>query len=184
MPSSSRLHLKRGLSVREIAIFALLGAILFLSRLLMAALPNIHLVGTLTVAYTLTYRKKALIPLYIYAMLEGIYAVCIGLILWWIPYLYIWTILWGMTMLVPRRLPRGVLAVLLPLVSALHGLAYGTLYAPAQALLFGLDFKGMLAWIVAGIPFDLMHAFGNLLLGFLILPLHRLLHFLTYREKI
>lgn len=176
---------KRRLTVREIAIFAMLGGIMFCSRLLMAALPNIHFVGTLTVAYTLTYRKKALIPLYVYVALEGIYAICIGMILWWLPYLYIWTILWGMTMLLPKRLPQGVLAVLLPLVSALHGLAAcGALYAPAQALMFGLDFNGMLAWIVAGIPFDLMHAFGNLLLGFLILPLYKLLYFLTYRKKI
>ena len=181
MPSSSRLRLKRGLSVREIAIFALLGVFLFLSKLLMEGLPNIHLMGTLTVAYTLTYRKKALIPIYVSVVLTGLYA---GFNLWWVPYLYIWTILWGMTMLVPRRLPERVLTFLLPLLCGLHGLAYGTLYAPAQALLFGLDFKGMLAWIAAGIPFDLIHALGNLLLGFLILPLHRLLHFLTYREKI
>jgi energy-coupling factor transport system substrate-specific component len=147
----------------------------------MEALPNIHLLGTLTVAYTLTYRTQALIPIYTYIFLNGLYA---GFNLWWVPYLYIWALLWGMAMLVPRRLPQGVLAVLLPLVSALHGLAYGALYAPAQALMFGLDFNGMLAWIAAGIPFDLMHAFGNLLLGFLILPLYKLLYFLTYRKKI
>ena len=180
MCSSTRPH-KRGLTVREIVIFALLGVFLFLSKLLMEALPNIHLVGTLTVAYTLTYRHKALIPIYIFAMLTGLYA---GFNLWWLPYLYIWTILWGMAMLVPRRLPERVLAFLLPLVSALHGLAYGTLYAPAQALMFGLSFEGMLAWIVAGLPFDLMHALGNLLLGFLILPLYKLLYFLTYKKRI
>lgn len=181
MPSSTRPRLKAGLSVRELAIFALLGVFMFLSKLLMEALPNIHLLGTLTVAYTLTYRKKALIPIYTYVFLNGLYA---GFSLWWMPYLYIWTILWGMTMLVPRRLPHGVLTFLLPVLSALHGLAFGTLYAPAQALLFGFDFKETLAWIATGLPFDLIHAFGNLLLGFLILPLYRLLYFLTYREKI
>ena len=57
------------------------------------------------------------------------------------------------------------------IVYALHGLCYGILYAPAQALMFGLDFKGMIAWIGAGFYFDIIHAIGNFALGFLIIPL-------------
>ena len=60
-------------------------------------------------------------------------------------------------------------------VCALHGLAYGTLYAPWQALAFGLSWEGMLTWIAAGLPFDALHAAGNLAAGLLILPLSRLL---------
>jgi energy-coupling factor transport system substrate-specific component len=66
-------------------------------------------------------------------------------------------------------------AVVYPIVCALHGLLYGTLYAPAQALMFGLDVQGMVAWIVAGFPYDLLHMVGNLLAGLLILPLSQLL---------
>jgi energy-coupling factor transport system substrate-specific component len=33
----------------------------------------------------------------------------------------------------------------------------------------------MLAWIAAGLPFDLMHGIGNLFAGLLILPLSELL---------
>ena len=49
-------------------------------------------------------------------------------------------------------------------------LLYGVLYAPAQAILFGLDFKGMLTWIAAGLPFDVTHGISNLLCGVLIVP--------------
>ena len=45
------------------------------------------------------------------------------------------------------------------------------LYAPAQAVLFGLSFEGMLAWIAAGLPFDLIHGVSNFIAGALILPI-------------
>ena len=48
------------LKIREIAIFAMLGAIMFVSKVVMEGIPNVHLLGTFVVAYTLTYRVKAL----------------------------------------------------------------------------------------------------------------------------
>ncbi len=153
-------------------IFAILGNIMFLSKLLMEFLPNIHLVGTLIVAYTLVYRVKALIPIYVYVFLTGLYG---GFSLWWMPYLYIWTILWGMVMLLPRNLNPKIGAILYPIVACLHGLLYGTLYAPAQALMFDLNLEQTLIWISAGFYFDLIHGIGNLVLGFLIYPLVKLL---------
>ena len=154
------------------AIFAMLATIMFCSKLIMEALPNIHLLGTLTMVYTLTYRKKALIPIYVYVMLNGIYA---GFNMWWVPYLYIWTILWAVTMLLPRKMPVKIAAVVYPAVCALHGFAYGTMYAPAQALMFKMDITQTLAWIASGLPFDLIHGIGNLVLGLFILPLTKLL---------
>jgi energy-coupling factor transport system substrate-specific component len=153
-------------------IFAMLGTLMFCSKIAMEALPNVHLLGALTMVYTIVYRYRALIPVYIYVILNGAFA---GFNLWWVPYLYIWTILWGITMLLPRQMPKSVAAVVYPLICGIHGFAFGTLYAPAQALMFGLDFKGMLAWIVAGLPFDLIHGAGNFAMGLLILPLSNLL---------
>ena len=150
----------------------MLGAIMFASKVIMEALPNIHLLGMLTVTYTVVYRKKALIPIYVYVMLNGLFA---GFNLWWLPYTYIWTILWGIAMLLPRKMPKRVAYIVYSVICALHGFAYGTLYAPAQALMFGLNFEQTVAWIIAGIPFDLIHGFSNLGLGFLVVPLAELL---------
>lgn len=130
--------------------------------------PNIHLLGMLTMAYTLTYRKKALIPIYVYVLLQGAFA---GFALWWIPYTYIWTILWGITMILPKNIPAKIAVPVYMGVCALHGLCFGTLYAPVQAIMYGLSWKGMIAWIIAGLPFDAIHAAGNLVVGALILPL-------------
>ena len=101
-------------------------------------------------------------------MLNGAYA---GFSLWWVPYLYIWAVLWGVTMLLPKKMPKAVAAVVYPLVCCLHGAMFGVLYAPAQAMLFGLDFRGMLAWIAAGFVFDITHAIGNFAVGLLIYPM-------------
>lgn len=160
------------LTVKETAIFSMLGTLMYCSKLIMEALPNIHLVGVLTIAYTVVYRRKALYPIYIFVLLQGIFG---GFNLWWVPYLYIWTILWGLTMLLPKKMPTKIAPIVYTVVCSLHGFLFGVLYAPAQALFFGLDFKGMLAWIAAGAVFDTVHGVSNFLCGFLIVPIITLL---------
>ena len=146
----------------------MLGAAMYASKLLMEFLPNVHLLGGFVVAITVVYRKKALYPIYLYVLVNGLFA---GFALWWVPYLYLWTVLWGAVMLLPRRMPPRVRPLVYMAVCAGHGFLFGTLYAPAQALLFGLDFKGMLAWIVAGLPWDFVHGISNFFCGVLIVPL-------------
>ncbi len=146
----------------------MLAAIMFVSKLLMEFLPNIHLLGMLTITYTIVFRTRALIPIYLYVFLNGLFA---GFGIWWLPYLYIWAILWGMTMLLPKNMPRKLALFVYPAVCATHGLLFGILYAPAQAVLFGLDFEQTLAWIVSGFSFDIIHMIGNLAVGLLILPI-------------
>lgn len=160
------------LSVRELCIFAMLGTLMFLSKLVMEALPNIHLVGMLTVTYTVAFRKRALVPIYVFVLLSGIYA---GFSLWWVPYIYIWSVLWAVVMLIPKKISKTTAALVYMAVCGLHGLCFGLLYAPMQALLFGLNFNETIAWIVAGFPFDLTHAVGNTIAGSLIVPLSALL---------
>ncbi len=158
--------------VRETCIFAMLGTIMFCSKIIMEALPNIHLLGMLTMVYTVAYRKKALVPIYVYVLLNGLFS---GFTLWWIPYLYVWTVLWGVTMLIPRGISKKAAYVIYPIICSLHGFAFGLLYAPAQALLFNLNFEKMITWIAAGFSFDIIHGIGNFFAGLLIVPLSELL---------
>ena len=156
------------LNIKEATIFGMLGAVMYASKVLMEFLPNVHLLGVLTVAITIVYRKKALYPIYVYVFLNGLLS---GFNMWWIPYLYIWTILWGAVMLLPKNMPDKIKPVVYAVVCSLHGFLYGTLYAPAQAIMFGLDFRGMVAWIIAGLPYDAIHGVSNLLCGVLIMPI-------------
>ena len=158
--------------LRNLIVFAMLGALLLIGKIVFEPLPNVHPLAALVIIYTVVYRSKAIIPIYVYVVLQGLIS---GFNLWWLPYTYIWTVLWGMTMLLPKKIPVKIAVFVYPLLCALHGLMFGILYAPAQALIFNLDINGMVKWIIAGFPFDIMHAIGNFAAGFLILPITKVL---------
>lgn len=162
------------LTTREITVFAMLGAIMYASKMIMEVIPNVHLLGVFTIAFTVVYRKKALYPIYTYVLLNGIFS---GFAAWWVPYLYLWTILWGAVMLLPKEMPSGLRPIVYMGVCAMHGFLFGILYAPAQAILYGMSFQGMLAWIAAGLPWDFIHGVSNFFCGILIVPIISLLRF-------
>ena len=136
------------LTVKEMAVFGMLAGLMFASKQIMEVLPNVHLLGVFTIAITLVYRRKALYPIYGFVLIQGLFS--------------------GFAL--GRVKPLQVM-----LLCAAHGYLYGTLYAPAQALLFGLDWKGMVTWILAGLPWDFVHGTSNFFCGLLILPLARTL---------
>ena len=156
------------LTAKETAIFAMLGALMYASKIIMDMAPNIHLLGVFVIAITVVYRKKALYPIYIFVLLTGLLN---GFSAWWVPYTYIWTVLWAVVMLLPKRIPKKAAPLIYMIICSLHGFGYGILYAPAQALLFGLSFKGMISWIITGLPFDMIHGVSNFFCGMLVMPI-------------
>ena len=150
---------------------------MYCTKIAMEFLPNIHLLGMFTITFTVVFRRKALVPIYVYVLLEGIFS---GFSVWWLAYLYIWAVLWGMTMLVPPKTPKKVRYFLYPAICCFHGLIFGALYAPVWAIMAKMDFASTLAWIAAGIEFDIIHAVSNFALGFLVLPLSEMLSKLMY----
>jgi hypothetical protein len=156
------------LTTKELTVFAMLGTIMYASKVIMEAIPNVNLLGVFVISFTVVYRKKALYPIYTYVLLNGLFC---GFATWWIPYLYIWTVLWGAVMLLPKNMPKVIQPVVYMLVCSFFGFLFGTLYAPAQAVLFGLNLKGMIAWIIAGLPWDFIHGVSNFFCGILIMPI-------------
>ena len=159
--------------LRLLAVFAMLGAIMFISDILMEFMPNVHIVGVLTVIYTIVYRWRALIPIYIYVFLNGLFS---GFGIWWLGYLYVWFILWGLTMLVPRRFPKKLRGVIYVVFCTLHGLLFGVLYAPVQ-MIYNSDLNYIISWVSVGfVTADIYHGIGNCIFGILlIVPLSELL---------
>lgn len=166
------------LTVRQIAPYAMLGATMYSTKLVTDMLPNINVLGAVTIAYTLVYRKQALYPIYVFVLLTGLFS---GFATWWLPYLYTWAVLWGVSMLLPRDVFDRSNRLLYMVTCCAYGLLFGTLYAPAQALMYGLNFRQTLAWIAAGLPWDLVHGVSNFFMGFLIVPLAKLLLRLNQR---
>lgn len=160
------------LTVREMAVFGMLGALIFASKMVMEIFPNVHLIGVFTIALTVIYRKKALYPIYIFVLITGLFS---GFATWWIPYIYVWTVLWAAAMLLPQNMPEKIRPVIYMLLCSAHGFLYGTIYAPSQAILFGLDFKETIAWIIAGLPWDCIHGISNFFCGILIVPIIKII---------
>ena len=87
-------------------------------------------------------------------------------------------------MLLPKKMPRWLKLAVYPTVCALYGLAFGILYAPAQALFFNLNFEQTLAWIASGAVFDIIHGISNFIVGLLIVPFSELLGKLAKKQNL
>ncbi|MCL1935477.1 MAG: hypothetical protein FWF57_03760 [Defluviitaleaceae bacterium] len=166
--------MNKKLKTKELAIFSALSSIMFISKLMMQIIPNITLLGLFISAMTLTFRAKALIPIYLYVLIEGLFT---GFSLWWLPYLYIWLPLWCAFMFLGKlNIPKKLRTPIYMFTSGFYGLIFGILYVPLPILMFGLNFEGTITWIIAGIPFDLIHGIGNAISGILILTLSNFLN--------
>jgi energy-coupling factor transport system substrate-specific component len=172
---------KKVLSVREITLYSMLGTLIFCTQVALEALPNIHLTGVFVILYTIVFRKKALIPIYLYVLLIGVRW---GFGIAWIPYVYLWLLLWGAAMLVPKKMPKKAAIPLYCTIGFLHGILFGVLYAPAQAILFGLSFRQTLLWIASGFVFDVVHGISNLVLCTMIYPMTLVLEKLKKQARI
>lgn len=151
----------------RIATMGALSAILVVGQLCMSFLPNIEPVTTLIILYTLTYKKQAFPIIYTFVLLEG---VIFGFGIWWVSYLYIWSIL----TFVVLALGKMDSAVLWAVVSGFFGLMFGALCAVPYLISGGL--YAAFAFWSNGILFDILHCAGNFVLTLVLYrPLLRLL---------
>jgi hypothetical protein len=87
-------------------------------------------------------------------------------------------------MSIPKKAPLKVKIVLCTVFSALHGLFFGVLYMPFQIIMYNLNFEMTIAWLSAGVVFDVIHMVGNIAMCSLIYPLYKtLIRLEESREK-
>ena len=156
----------RKLTVREMVLFAVLGALTFAAKYVMSFLPNIEPVSLLVMLYAVVFGRKALYPIYLYVLLE---ILVYGLGTWNFMYLYIWVIpaiaAW---LLRKMESPLG-----LAMVSGVYGLAFGLLCAPVDMFIGGFGYA-MAKW-ASGILFDIWHCAGNFVMALLLfMPMRKL----------
>ena len=108
------------LTIREITLFAVLGALTFALQVAMAPLPNIEPVSLLVMIFAATFGWKCLYPIYVFVSMEILFY---GISVWNIYYLYVWTVLALCAILL--RTQRSTL--LWALLSAVFGLFFGAL---------------------------------------------------------
>ena len=159
---------KLTLSLRQIALFGMLGALTFGAKVAMSGLPNIEPVSLMVMLFAVVFGWKALYPIYLYVLME---ILLYGINFWNINYLYIWTIL-AVAAMGMRRLKNPLWWALL---SGLFGLAFGLLCSPVYMVVGGSVSYGI-RWWIAGLPFDVTHAVGNFVIALaLFVPLRKLL---------
>lgn len=163
------------LSVRELVLFGVLGAMTFALKLAMAFLPNIEPVSLCILVYAAVFGWKALYPTYVYVVMEILY---FGLGTWNICYLYIWPILAAAGIFFREMQSAMGWAVL----SGAYGLLFGALCGIVDIFIGGWGFA-VTKW-VSGIPFDLAHCGGNFAIAMILfLPLRRLVDRLYGRMR-
>ena len=143
-------------AARSVTVLALCAALMFAQQVALLALPNIELVSLLVIVFALTFRYKALYIIYVFVVMEGLFY---GFNLWWwLPYLYVWTILALITVaLRAMKSPVGW-----AVVSGAFGLCFGALCSLPYFIIGGPSMA--LAYWVSGIPFDLIHCAANFVL--------------------
>ena len=163
----------RKISIQQIALFGVLGALTFGAKVAMSWLPNIEPVSLFVMVFAVVFGRKCLYPIYLYVMLE---ILIYGLGTWNLMYLYVWALL-ALAAFFMRKAEQPLAWALL---SGVFGMAFGFLCAPVDFLLGDLGYV-VSKWI-SGIPFDVMHCAGNFLMALILfVPLRNLVEKL-YRK--
>lgn len=155
------------MTVREVALFGILGSLTFAAKYVMSGLPNIEPVSLMVMLFTVTFGKKAVYPIGVYVAMEFLFY---GFGIWNIMYLYIWFILAAFAWMM-RKMEQPVVWAML---SGSFGLMFGLFCAPVDLVMGGAEFA-VSKWI-SGIPFDLLHCAGNFAMALLLFaPLGKLM---------
>ncbi len=136
----------------RLVVAALLAALLFTVQVALGFLPNIELVSLMVILFTLVFGRLTVYAIYAFALLEGL---MYGFGIWWVMYLYVWTILYLIVVL----FKKNESVILWAVISAFFGLSFGALCAIPYAVAGGIG--AGIAWWSAGIMFDITHAIGN-----------------------
>ena len=166
---------KPALTLREVVLFGVLGALTFALQVVMGPLPNIEPVSLLVLLYAAVFGWKCLYPVYVFVVMEILFY---GLGLWNVNYLYIWAVpaLAGVAL----RKMEGSLGW--ALVSGVFGLAFGALCGIVDLFIGGWAYA-LTKW-ASGIPFDLLHCAGNFGIALILFqPLRSVLERLHSRMK-
>ena len=152
--------MSRRSAARDVATAGMMIAVIEALKLAMQGLPNIEMTSFLLILFTLHFGRLTLLTVPALILIEG---TLYGFGLWWVMYVYAWPLL----TLVTHLCRKNDSAFFWAIISGAYGLLFGLLCsfpyffigASAGGAMMGL--RQMLAWWVAGIPFDLLHGAGN-----------------------
>ena len=162
------------LSVRELCLLALIGALIFATKAALAAIPNVNLNTTIIILTVVFFGWKALYAVGVYIMLEGL---VFGFGIWWFSYLYVWPVIVAVAMIFRSNDSAVVWAVL----AGVYGLMFGPLMYILYFIINGWHM--VFAMWVSGIPYDITLCISNFILTLVLYrPLYRVMERYVVRE--
>ncbi len=148
----------------DVALVALMVAVIEVCKFAMIGLPNISLTAFWLVLFSRHFAGKVYYVVPVFTLIEG---VVFGFNLWWISYLYAWPLL----VVITRIFRHNDSAVIWAVISGAFGLFFGALCA-IPYIFTGTDLQSGLTlafnWWIAGIPWDITHCVGNFVLMLLL----------------
>lgn len=164
------------LSTRDIALVGILAALLTVGKLSLSFLPNIEVVTLLLMVYTVTLGwQRAALAAVVFSLVE---IFLYGIQTWVVMYLVVWPSLVLLTAALEKLLSKLRFRIGYALLAGVYGFVFGLLCAVVEAC-FYTGSRGFFPYLFlywsAGLPFDALHAAGNLILNLLLFtPLIRL----------
>ncbi|NLY47709.1 MAG: hypothetical protein GX059_01615 [Clostridiales bacterium] len=160
---------------KDIVIIGIMSAILIIAQVALSFIPNVELVSLLVILFSLLYGWKTLFIIYVFVLVEGL---IYGFGIWWINYLYVWTILMLAAMLFKKQRSPFFWAIL----SGTFGLIFGTLCSIPYLFIGGVPMA--VSQIISGIPFDVIHCVGNYAVTLALFnPLYRFLEWVNHKGQ-
>ena len=157
-----RQNLTSKISTSNITLVGMMAAVIEVSKMALAFLPNIELTSFWLIMFTLFFGWKVFLVVPVFILIEG----CIyGFGLWWGMYLYVWPLL----VLITWKFRREESVWFWSVVSGIFGLCFGFLCSVPYAVIGAADglrqgLHAGFSWWVAGIPWDIGHCAGNFVL--------------------
>ncbi|MBP3683969.1 MAG: hypothetical protein J6J12_03260 [Oscillospiraceae bacterium] len=164
---------EKALTVREMVLFGILGALTFGAKYVMSFLPNIEPVSLCVMLFAVVFGRKWIYPVYLYVAMEILFY---GLGIWNLNYLYTWAVL-----AIAARLLRNMESPFgWAMLSGVFGLAFGVLCGIVDVFIGGVPYA-ITKWI-SGIPFDISHCLGNFVIALVMFrPLRQMMEKLYRR---
>ena len=160
-------------SVRDIALIGMMTAVIEVSKLALAAVPNVELVTFWIIMFSLFFGPKVIYSILVFILIEvSIY----GVNVWVIMYLYIWPTLALLVLLFKKKDSMLVFAILSGAYCSLPYIVIGTVGGGIKSGLI-MAFN----WWVAGIPYDILHGISNF---FVMLVLYHPVHKVMQKIKV
>lgn len=161
---------KTNIDTRDIVLMGAFIAIIEAAKILLSPIAGVEMVTLLLILSTLYFRKKMPYMLLGYLLIEGILN---GFSIWWVMYIYIWSLLVLLTYLFRNMTSIWCWSIF----SGVFGIIFGALCCPIYFITNGVEVG--IAWWIAGLPTDILHGVSNFVLCLVLFkPLNNILGYL------